>query len=151
MSLKIPPLALTGLFIIMMAALSWQLPQFTLNIPENIIIAFIIATIGSSICVMGVASFRSAETTVNPTTPHQASSLVICGIYRISRNPMYLGFLLLLIAWGLYLSHALSLFLFPPLFIIYMNTFQIPHEEKALEAIFGEEFISYKNSVRRWL
>jgi len=151
MNLKIPPLALTAIFLVVMLLLARQLPQFSLSIPANNILAFIIATIGSSICVMGVASFRSAETTVNPTKPQQASSLVVCGIYRLSRNPMYLGFLLLLIAWGIYLAHSLALFILPTLFLLYMNAFQIPHEEKALEKIFGEAFISYKKSVRKWL
>lgn len=134
-----------------MSVLSWQLPQFTLSIPGSNVIAFVIATIGALICIMGVASFHSAKTTVNPTKPQQASSLVISGIYRISRNPMYLGFLLLIIAWGSFLTHLLSLLFFPVLFVFYMNRFQIPDEEKALAEKFGQDFISYKNMVRRWL
>ena len=101
--------------------------------------------------VLGVALFRGAGTTVNPTTPDKVSSLVITGIYRVSRNPMYVGFLLFLVAWGIFLSHLLSLLLFPTIFIVYMNHFQIPQEEKALKRLFGEEFTSYKKEVRRWL
>lgn len=106
---------------------------------------------GSLVSALGVQSFRNEKTTVNPTKPHQATSLVIKGIYKISRNPMYLGFLLLLIAWGIFLAHLPSLFLIPAVFVIYINTFQIPAEEEALHIKFGEDFISYKNNVRRWL
>lgn len=151
MNLKIPPLALTGILIVFMSVLSWLSPQFTLSIPKNNIVALFFAIVGGSICIMGVASFRSVQTTINPTKPNQASSLVVNGIYRISRNPMYLGFLLLLIAWGIFLTHSLSLLLLPPVFVLYMNKFQIPLEEKALGIKFGEDFIAYKNIVRRWL
>ncbi len=151
MNLKIPPLALTCMFIVFMSLLSWLLPQFTLSIPNNITASIFVAIVASLVSVMGVASFRNAKTTVNPTKPEQASSLVIKGIYKISRNPMYLGFLLFLIAWGLYLEHSLSLLLLPIVFIFYMNKYQIPVEEEALHKKFGEHFLSYKNMVRRWL
>lgn len=151
MKLKIPPLALTCVFIAFMSLFSWLFPQFSVNIPINHIIAAVFATAGSLVSALGVKSFRNEKTTVNPTKPHHATSLVIKGIYRISRNPMYLGFLLLLIAWAFFLAHLPSLLLLPTIFVIYMNKFQIPAEEKALQIKFGEDFISYKNSVRRWL
>ena len=149
MKFNIPPLALTILCIAIMFLLSWLLPQFLLNIPRSISILFaIFATLFS---IMGVSSFRREKTTVNPTTPEKASTLVIKGIYRFSRNPMYLGFLLFLIAWGVFLQHSLSLFLIPTAFVLYINKIQIPVEEKALYKKFGTEFILYKNTVRRWL
>lgn len=151
MNLKIPPLALTCIFITFMSILSWLFPQYTLNIPNNIIASVLIAIVATLISVMSVASFHNAKTTVNPTKPDQASSLVIKGIYRLSRNPMYLGFLLFLIAWGLYLAHLLSLLLLPTIFVIYMNKYQIPVEEEALHIKFGEHFTNYKKKVRRWL
>lgn len=73
------------------------------------------------------------------------------GIYRVSRNPMYLGFVLLLIAWGVYLAHALAVLLVPPTFVVYLNRYQIAPEEEALGQLFGEDFLSYKNTVGRWL
>lgn len=151
MNLRIPPLALTCVLIAFMSLLSWLFPEYSVNIPLNNSVAVVFATAGSLASVMSVNSFRNVKTTVNPTKPHQATSLVIKGVYRISRNPMYLGFLLLLIAWGFYLAHLPALLLLPTIFVIYMNTFQIPAEEKALHIKFGEDFISYKNSVRRWL
>lgn len=151
MSLKIPPLALTCLFMALMWLLFWLFPQFLITIPMNDVISVLLVIIGALFSVMGVALFRYADTTVNPTTPDKVSSLVVTGIYRISRNPMYVGFLMFLIAWGIFLSHSLALLLLPWIFVVYMNSFQIPHEEKALEIKFGEEFVLYKNNVRRWL
>ena len=134
-----------------MFALSWLFPQFVINIPKNIVVSIILTVIGASICIWGVASFRIAQTTVNPNKPEQASSLVIKGVYRISRNPMYLGFLFFIIAWGIFLSHWLSLLLLPTIFVVYINRFQIPLEEEALYIKFGNEFVSYKKLVRKWL
>lgn len=147
MKLNIPPLAFTCVFIAFMSLFSWFFPQYSVNIPLN----NIIASAGSLASVMGIISFRNVRTTVNPTKPLQATSLDIKGIYRISRNPMYPGFLLFLIAWGIFLAHLLSLLLLPTLFVIYINKFQIPAEEEALHIKFGEDFISYKNNVQRWL
>ncbi|HEX6927780.1 MAG TPA: isoprenylcysteine carboxylmethyltransferase family protein, partial [Gammaproteobacteria bacterium] len=82
--------------------------------------------------------------------PGRASALVVAGIYRRSRNPMYLGFALLLLALGIHLR-SLSALLILPAFVLYMNRFQIAPEERALEARFGEEYNVYRQSVRRWL
>jgi len=73
------------------------------------------------------------------------------GLYRISRNPMYLGFLLLLVAWGIYLANVPALLLMPVIFIVYMNRFQIIPEEKALDQAYGDVFLAYRRKVRRWL
>jgi protein-S-isoprenylcysteine O-methyltransferase Ste14 len=82
--------------------------------------------------------------------PESSSSLVVSGIYRWSRNPMYLGFLLGLLGWAIFLSNVLA-FLFLPVFILYMNRFQIEPEEKALAVLFGKQFAAYKSRVRQWL
>jgi protein-S-isoprenylcysteine O-methyltransferase Ste14 len=76
--------------------------------------------------------------------------MVTSGIYRLSRNPMYLGFLFGLTGWAIFLSHVLALALLPA-FVAYMNRFQISSEEQALAARFGAEFVAYKDSVGRWL
>jgi protein-S-isoprenylcysteine O-methyltransferase Ste14 len=87
---------------------------------------------------------------VNPMTPEASSALVVAGIFRWTRNPMYLGMLVVLIAWALWLSNALA-FIVLPLFVAYLNRFQILPEERALQARFGAEFERYCRSVRRWL
>ena len=106
--------------------------------------------VGLGICALGVVAFRQARTTVNPLAPELASALVVAGIYRYTRNPMYLGFLILLLGWAVFLENVAA-FLVLPLFVLYMNRFQIEPEERALEALFGQEFVDYKQSVRRWI
>jgi protein-S-isoprenylcysteine O-methyltransferase Ste14 len=151
MSPKLPPLALT----LLLAALMWGAarasPQFLFQWPYAPGLAAAIALVGLVICLLGVASFRRAGTTVNPTRPDGASTLVVRGIYRHSRNPMYLGFLLCLAAWGIYLSHAPALLGGPLLLVLYLNRFQIVPEERVLEARFGGDYRAYRKAVRRWL
>jgi protein-S-isoprenylcysteine O-methyltransferase Ste14 len=109
-----------------------------------------LAGIGAFFFVASGMSFIKAKTTVNPMTPDETSSLVTSGIYKHTRNPMYLGCLFILIGWGLFLSNLYSLALSVG-FVPYMNRFQILPEERALESIFGAEFLAYKERVRRWL
>ena len=108
------------------------------------------AVAGTLISLAGVMAFRIANTTVNPRQPGKTSSLVTSGIYRFTRNPMYVGFTCWLIAWSVLLANLYAL----PLvigFIVYIDHYQIKPEEKILEGIFGDEFLDYKNRVRRWL
>lgn len=83
-------------------------------------------------------------------TPEASSAIVTTGIYRISKNPMYLGFLLTLAGLGLYLGNAVAA-LFLPAFVGYLNRFQIRPEERALLARFGAPFSEYMGRVRRWI
>ncbi len=87
---------------------------------------------------------------MNPIKPGAASSLVTGGVFRFTRNPMYLSLLLYLLAWTAYLSNWLALLLVP-VFVLYINQLQIKPEERALSALFGSEYASYKARVRRWL
>ena len=112
--------------------------------------AIAIAVIGLGFDIAGIISFLRARTTVNPMKPSTTSSLVSSGVYRITRNPMYLGMLFILIAWAVLLSSA-WLLLGPLIFALYMNRFQIEPEEKALLAMFGNSYAGYKARVRRWL
>jgi protein-S-isoprenylcysteine O-methyltransferase Ste14 len=102
------------------------------------------------LALLGVLAFRRADTTVDPRVPQQTSSLVIRGIYRFSRNPMYLEFLLLLIAVACYVINAAA-FALLPLFVWYMNRFQIAPEERYLLQKFGADYRAYIKQVRRWL
>jgi len=98
----------------------------------------------------GVLAFRARKTTVNPLNPDAASTLVVDGVYRFSRNPMYLGFLLMLAGLAVYLSSPTAAILVPA-FCAYINAFQVRPEERALLARFGPSFVEYKASVRRWI
>ena len=95
-------------------------------------------------------AFRRARTTVNPLRPERASTLVTTGVYRITRNPMYVGLMLALLAWSVFLASPLSL-VGPVVFIAYINRFQIRPEEAVLTAKFGPVYEQYKSTVRRWL
>jgi protein-S-isoprenylcysteine O-methyltransferase Ste14 len=105
---------------------------------------------GVFVAIAGLWSFARARTSVNPHRPGNASSLVTWGIYRVTRNPMYLGMLMVLIGWALYLGGALPL-LATGLFIPYMNRFQIEPEERVMAELFGDQFEQYIASVRRWI
>jgi protein-S-isoprenylcysteine O-methyltransferase Ste14 len=105
---------------------------------------------GIAIAVAGVREFRRARTTVNPLTPAAASAMVRSGIYRHTRNPMYLGMLLMLAGWAVWLASVAALAVLPA-FVLYLNRLQIEPEERALASLFGRDFEDYRRSVRRWL
>jgi len=151
MHLKIPPLILAGVLAAVMWVLSWLFPQFVLAFAAKNMLAAFLVLAGLLICGLGLLSFYRAMTTVNPRNPNAATSLVSKGIYRFSRNPMYLGFVLILVGWGVYLAHILALLLVPAVYVVYMNRFQIAPEEQALHRVFGDEFVLYKSRVRKWL
>jgi len=150
LELRVPPVALLVITAASMWLGAWSVPHLGFGLPGRPFLAGGLALIGSLVSVLGVVSFRRAHTTVNPMKPESASLLVVTGIYRVTRNPMYLGFLLLLLGWATWLSNALA-FLPVPIYAVYMNAFQIRPEERALEALFGERFVTYKNEVRRWI
>lgn len=147
---KIPPLILVIILGLIMWGISRGTPAISMNDTAHFITVFIIAASGVFFCVAGILSFRSAKTTVDPLHPESASSLVTTGIYRISRNPMYVGFALLLGAWAIYLASLWTL-LGVAAFITYIDRFQIVPEERALSALFGIDFEQYQSNVRRWL
>jgi protein-S-isoprenylcysteine O-methyltransferase Ste14 len=108
------------------------------------------AAIGFIIVVAAIARFGRARTTVNPIDPSKATQLVTGGVFRLSRNPMYLGMVLLLVGWAAWLQSA-SPWLIPPLFLILITRVQIIPEEHALERLFGARYIAYRRSVPRWI
>ncbi len=150
LELKIPPVLITSLFALLMWLVSRLTPAIPISPELKITFLLLFTGLGAYVGLAAVASFRKANTTVNPLTPESISSLVVSGIFRRTRNPMYLALLLALTGWGLYLANIFSL-LVTVGFILYMNRFQIQPEERALEEIFGSEFNAYKKQVRRWI
>lgn len=150
MTQRIPPV----LVVIVAGLLVWAIARYasfpSFAIPGKNLVAVLLAAFGAVITALGVASFGRAKTTVNPLHPEQATALVADGVYRFTRNPMYLGFAVVLLAWVVYLS-AWPAMLVVAAYIAYMGQFQIKAEERALEVRFGEAFTDYKRSVRRWL
>lgn len=147
---KIPP----PLVAILLAGFMWWLSQITLSVEigqslqHGLIVLFI--GLGIAFDFSALASFRAAKTTINPLQPSHASQLVQTGIYRYSRNPMYVGLGCFLMAWACYLLAPFTLVCLPIL-VLYINRFQILPEEQALTALFGDQYIAYQQRVRRWI
>ena len=150
LELKVPPVALALIFAAAMWVVSVYTPSLTMAIPWRSVLAVAVAAAGVAFALAAVRAFRRANTSVNPTKPEATSTVVASGVYGVSRNPMYVGLLLVLTGWAIFLCHALT-FLFLPAFVAYMNRFQIAPEERALSARFGSAYATYKRSVRRWL
>jgi protein-S-isoprenylcysteine O-methyltransferase Ste14 len=150
LELRIPP-PLVGLAV---AAAMWTVARVTPILqtpkPVRLLIATALAVVGAVIAIGGVVSFRRAKTTVNPLRPETSAALVSKGVYSFTRNPMYLGMVMVLFAWAVYLSSIWSL-LGPVLFIVYITVFQILPEERVLDRLFGAPYAEYKRRVRRWL
>ena len=110
----------------------------------------IIIIFGIIIILSAIGLFKRYKTTITPLKPFKATKLITDGIYKFSRNPMYLGLLLVLSGVSIILNPIGGLFLIP-LFILYLNLFQIIPEENAMVDLFKDEFLEYKENVRRWI
>lgn len=143
---RVPP----PLVAILFGGLMWLISPQAATAGWHLGAAIAVLLMGAAVCLAGVLSFRLARTTVNPLRPETASALVSSGIYRHTRNPMYLGFAIALVAWAFYLASPVAL-LGVVGFVLYMNRFQIGPEEQALAILFGEDFAAYRTRVRRWL
>ncbi|EGY53579.1 methyltransferase family protein [Neisseria shayeganii] len=148
MELKIPPLLLVVLSAALMYGLSrlpaghaWQASWWLPLLP---------AAAGLAVAGTAAATFRRRRTTLSPLQPQQTQALVSHGIFRYSRNPMYLGMALLLASWGIYLG-SLPALAGIPLFVLYLNRFQIRPEERFLTEKFGDSYRAYCRQTRRWL
>ncbi|MBT7950672.1 MAG: isoprenylcysteine carboxylmethyltransferase family protein [Gammaproteobacteria bacterium] len=150
LELKVPPVVQLLLLFVLMWFLSISIPVFSFVIPANWQLSLTFTCLGLALSISGVITFRLASTTVDPRCPEEVSTIVKSGVYKWSRNPMYLGFLSILLGWALYLANV-SAFICLPLFVLYMNRFQIQPEEKAMSTRFGDEYLLYMNSVRRWI
>jgi protein-S-isoprenylcysteine O-methyltransferase Ste14 len=150
LELKIPPLLLFLICAVIILILASVFPSLQVPFTFKLYISCFLTTVGGMIVFFGLAGFRKAETTVNPVTLGAASSLVTTGIYSFSRNPMYLGFLLLLLSMTVYLSNIIA-YSVPPFFCLYLHRFQIKPEEKVLSASFGSAYTDYQNKVRAWI
>lgn len=149
LKLKIPPVVIFFLCLGLVWIIKSYMPAWLDIMTSKEIVAGIIA-VGALIAVAGVIQFFVSSTSVDPHKPEKASKLVSSGIYRISRNPMYLGMLIFLIAAVLKWGEPLGLLVIP-LYVIYMDHFQIRPEEEIMEQKFGEEYRVYKDKVRRWI
>jgi protein-S-isoprenylcysteine O-methyltransferase Ste14 len=150
LELKIPPLAQVLIIGGLMGLVASISREFLLPLAIRWWGALLFVVPGVVLNLAAAWHFRRRGTTLNPLNPDAASALVTSGVYRISRNPIYAGFLLCLCGWACYLANRYAL-LGPILFVLYMNYFQIRPEERALEKLFGPEYDAYRRLVRRWL
>lgn len=148
MEKKVPPLLLFVIFagLIWLTA-SWPAPWL---LWFSQLLAVLLMLDGTIFCGWAFWQFRRANTTVDPRYPERTAKLVTGGLFEFSRNPMYLGFLLLLLALCFWL-HSLSGFLWLPLFVLWLHYWQIVPEERALAKTFGDDWLHYCQQTRRWL
>ena len=150
MKLLIPPPIQALLSAIMMCLISRYFTHANFSLNGINIFALIFLIIAAIIIILSMYKFKKIKTTISPLRPNKTSSLVKSGIYEYTRNPMYLGLLLMLFSIALFLKNFIS-FLIIPLFILFITKNQILPEEEALENIFGQEYKNYKKKVRRWI
>ena len=137
LELRVPPPVVTLVSALLMWGLRGAVPSLVWLVPGRAWLAGVLVGTGMMLGLWAVWSFRRQRTTINPHLPQQTVALVTEGVYRYTRNPMYLGMLCFLLAWALYVG--------------YLNRFQIGPEERVLEERFGTRFTSYCATVRRWL
>lgn len=108
-----------------------------------------LAVAGVAVALAGVRAFRRHQTTVDPRVPERAATLVADGPYRWTRNPMYVGMVAVAVGAAAWLGSPLSL-AGPALVFAWLDRVQIPAEERALRARFGDGFARYSGRVARW-
>jgi len=150
LELRVPPLVVTALMAGAMALMAAVLPGLAIELPGHRGLAAVLLALGIVVALAGVLAFRHARTTVDPRAPAEASALVVGGIYRLTRNPMYVGFALALAAWAAWLQHPAAL-LGVAAFVAYIDRFQIRPEERVLDGRFGAAYRTYAHAVRRWV
>ncbi len=150
LELKVPPPILA----LLLGVLMWFTPSFAgiVDTPREVRVGLAVASllVGLIVSISGVVEFRRARTTINPVKANTASSLVCSGVYRFTRNPMYVGLFFALLAWTIYLSNPVCL-VFLLLYVLYINRFQIKPEERILLGLFGESYAAYMKRVHRWV
>jgi len=150
LELRINPPVQMLICIVLIFSTSKLLPLSTTLFEYKWLISSVFISIGLVFILAGLLSFHFAKTTGNPDKPELVSSLVTSGIYHTTRNPMYVGLIFLLLAWGAWLASFFSVVVIV-IFQQYTTRFQIIPEERALLTLFPEQYHDYCKKVRRWL
>lgn len=150
LELRVPPMVVLVLLCGAMWGLASLAPSLDFRFPGRGLLAIAILLVGMFVVGAGLRAFARHQTTVNPTRPEASTAIVTTGIYARTRNPMYLGMLLAIVAWGIYLSNPIGA-LGPVVFFVWMNRFQIAPEERVLAKRFGAPYQDYLRTVRRWI
>lgn len=150
LELKVPPLVVVLVAAGLMWCLASYVPIVLITFAGQTLIAALVAILGMQIVIAGARACYARETTVNPLKPEESSSLITDGVFKFSRNPIYLGLLVMLIGLVVWLG-ALTPLLMLPIFVWYLNRFQIIPEERSLRNQFNDQYVSYSQRTRRWL
>lgn len=150
MNTLVPPPVVAIIIGLLMWAVDKKLAFGKFQSEFQLPITLTLLVIGLLLMAIAVGYFIAAKTTINPLRPANASALITTGVFAISRNPIYLGDLLLLAALAMWLGNALNVALLA-LFVWYINRFQVMPEERALKQRFGATYDAYCSRVRRWL
>ena len=146
---KIPP-PIVFLITLLLIKVSSFSGLFLIASKIRIPLALLLIVIGIAIDIVALLSFCKMKTTINPLNPSATTSLVTTGIYAVTRNPMYLGLVFILLGASVYLENLLGVF-FIALFIAYISRLQIFPEERVMQELFKDEFNHYCQQVRRWI
>lgn len=147
---KIPPPILMFLVAASMWGVSKLQPAISIEPRLHLALTAALGAVAVFFGAGGIITFRLAKTTINPVQIDRASRVVSSGVYRITRNPMYVGLTVLLLAWSVFLAVPVTL-LGPVLFAVFTHRFQILPEERVMSAKFGQDYDEYRHRVRRWL
>ena len=147
---RVPPPLVVVLIGMAMAAIAWFTPAIEIGSNVRFVDGGIAIALGALVVVQGARTFWRNKTTINPVDLDNASSLVTSGVFRFSRNPMYVGFTAMLVGWAVCLASPWVL-LGPVAFVLFTNRFQIIPEERVMRAKFGQAYDDYRAQVRRWL
>ncbi|MBI2398808.1 MAG: isoprenylcysteine carboxylmethyltransferase family protein [Xanthomonadales bacterium] len=147
---RVPPPLVALAIAVSMALVARYAPVGAFAFDAQRVLAIAVGVAAFALMSLAAWQFARARTTVNPLHPERSSALVTSGVFARSRNPMYLAMLVLLVAVGLWFGNLLA-FALCPLFVLWINRFQIAPEEAALTRLFGELFIAYCSRVRRWI
>ena len=147
---KIPPPVVLIVCLVLMWLISRETASLEIDSEIKLLASSFMFILGVCIAVAGIVSFRKAKTTVNPLKPEEATHLVVVGIFKYTRNPMYLGMLSVTIGMLIKLSNPWAVVMVL-VFYFYINRYQIIPEERAMQKLFGDQFTGYAKRVRRWL
>ena len=145
---KIPPTILTLLFLVFNYILSFN--SLKIEIPYKYFFTTLLLIFGFYIVIRSSRLFAQAKTSIDPLRPFKSTSLITNDIYKYSRNPMYFGYLLIILSSSVYLGNVMSIIIIP-LFIFTINFLQIIPEEEVLKDLFGPTYDEYLSKVRRWI
>ncbi len=150
MKLRILPPLFGLLCAALMVGVAKLFPALAFHFPGQNIVAAALVLLGLSLDIIAAVQFRKQQTTISPLSPQKTAAIVQDGVFAISRNPMYLGMLLILSGFAIFLGSVINIAVLIG-FVAVITRQQIKPEEEALQEKFGDEYTAYTNAARRWL